>query len=162
MLGAILKSMKNSDVLKKEYICIDVDLSSKEEVLMFICNLAKSMNVILDSKVFYQSVLEREKMSATGLMNGIAIPHGISETVKEASVFYVRLKKPIKWESMDGSDIKHVFLLTIPKDTKDNIHLKMLSQLARSLMDINIVKNLDLASNPSEILNILRKGEEMQ
>ena len=86
------------------------------------------------------------------------------EKVATRNMFYdengkhVRTKKEIEWESIDGKKIKYIFLLAIPNNTKDDVHIKMLSELARSLMDQNVISKLEYVETADELLNLLKKG----
>lgn len=136
------------------------DLGSKDEVFKSLSNHLYDEGKIESAKDYYDALNFRETQSFTGLVNGIAIPHGISSTVKKPAVIYVKVPNPIKWECIDDNDVTDIFMLAIPKDNKDNIHIKMLSELARSLMKEDVVKKLKAAKTPQEVFNAIKEGGE--
>lgn len=136
------------------------DLNSKDEVFRFLSKHLYEEGKIKSKDDYYDALCYRETQSFTGLTNGIAIPHGISDTVINPAVIYVKLKHPIKWECIDDKPVEDVFMLAIPKDNKDNIHIKMLSELARSLMKDEVVAKLKTSKTPKEVLDAIRKGGE--
>ncbi|SJZ96120.1 PTS sugar transporter subunit IIA [Anaerorhabdus furcosa] len=150
--------MKIEEILSMECIGLDLDLQSKQEVFEYLTNLLYKNQIITSETEFLEAVNYRETLSMTGLVEGVAIPHGESECVKLPKVAYARLKKPIDWESLDDQPINQVFLLAIPKDNKDNTHIKMISELARSLMDSKIIHELESATDINKIIELLKKG----
>lgn len=79
-------------------------------------------------------MLDRESLTTTGVGFRIAIPHGKTDAVREASVAFARLAKPIDWEAMDGKPVDTVFQLTVPDNSKGDAHLQLLSALSRRLI----------------------------
>lgn len=150
--------MKIEEVLNENSIHLDKDLTSKKEVFDYLCSSLYQNGMISDKNTFQEKVYDREALSVTGLIDGVAIPHGVSDAVNQPSVAFVRTKKEIEWESIDGKKIKYIFLLAIPNNTKDDVHIKMLSELARSLMDQNVISKLEYVETADELLNLLKKG----
>ena len=150
--------MKIEEVLNEKSIYLDKDLTSKDEVFDYLCSSLYQNGMISDKKIFQNKVYDREALSVTGLIDGVAIPHGVSDVVVKPCVAFVRTKKGIEWESIDGNKIRYIFLLAIPDNTKDDVHIKMLSELARSLMDQSVISKLGYVETADELLNLLKKG----
>ncbi|UBH22761.1 BglG family transcription antiterminator [Macrococcus armenti] len=68
---------------------------------------------------FVKSVAGREYLSSTCIGNGVAIPHGKTQYVKESSISVCRLNKPIYWGE-DWVDI--VFLIALKEEDKHSYH----------------------------------------
>ncbi len=155
-----LKKMTDRDLL-----FFDADWSTKEQVIE---NLVDSLykNGNIDSKeAFFQAVMDREKLSATGMEAGLAIPHGKSTAVKKAAFAVAKLKTPVAdWESIDPTnEVKLVFLLAIPDAEAGSTHLKLLSELSTRLMDPTYLKGLYEANDAESFLAALdhvNKAEE--
>ena len=96
-----------------------------------ITELLHKDNRILSKELFKSDLLEREIEASTSMGFGIAIPHTQSHQVKDSSIVFIKLKKAIKW---NGDDVKLIFGIAVPYENVDNIHLKILSKLARKLM----------------------------
>lgn len=150
--------MKIEEVLNEKSIHLDKDLTSKDEVFDYLCSSLYQNGMISDKKIFQNKVYDREALSVTGLIDGVAIPHGVSDVVVKPCVAFVRTKKGIEWESIDGNKIRYIFLLAIPDNMKDDVHIKMLSELARSLMDQSVISKLGYVETADELLNLLKKG----
>ena len=137
--------MELTEIIKKECVSFDMELHSKDEVFEYLANALFQTNVISSKEKFIKALYYRESLSETGIGDGIAIPHGKDGTVNEASIAFVRLLHPIKWESLDEKPIQFIFLLAIPDSNGQNntMHIQMLSELARSLIRKDVIKKVE-------------------
>lgn len=67
---------------------------------------------------YVDSVLAREKMSATTIGGGIAIPHGGSEWIRQSAIVVATLKKPLTWGT---EKVELVFLLAVKQDGREEM-----------------------------------------
>jgi PTS system fructose-specific IIA component len=146
-------------LINRNLIVLDLDAKCKTEVIKKMIDLAYKEDRIISKEDFLKCVLEREEEISTGVGNSIAIPHGKSETVKEALIVFAKLKNGIDWESMDSEKVDLIFLLGVPERNKENLHLKILAQLSRKLMDEDFVKLLRNAATGDEVYYILSSIE---
>lgn len=150
--------MNANELINKDLIDLNLCAETKEEVIEKLANMMKTEGRILDLDEYMKSVLEREKIGTTGIGEGIAIPHGKSDTVCKTSVAIGRLKEEVEWDSLDGKPVKLVFLLAVNSKDSNNIHLKILSSIASMLMNDDIVKKLYNAKNNEEIIDLINEG----
>ncbi|WP_058486555.1 PTS 2-O-a-mannosyl-D-glycerate transporter subunit IIABC [Defluviitalea phaphyphila] len=152
-----LKSLTNSRL-----ISVDLDVKSKEDLIAQLVEQLYKEGKISSKKEFLKAVLDREKLSPTGLEGGLAIPHGKSKAVKEASFAVAKLKKPIEnWESIDPNNkVELVFLLAIPEEEAGSTHLKVLSTLAENMANPKYREQLLNSSNANELYENLNKKKE--
>ena len=61
----------------------------------------------------------------------------------------------IEWESLDGKPVNIIFLLGVPDKNVSDIHLKILSQLSRKLMNDEFVERLKMADAKDDVLEAL-------
>ncbi|KGP72690.1 PTS sugar transporter subunit IIA [Pontibacillus yanchengensis] len=119
--------------------------TKKEEVIETLVNNLDENNYLASKEVFLQDVLERENTLPTYIGYEIGLPHSQSEGVNYSSVTIGRLEEEIKWTE-EGEEVNTVFLIAVPNNNEDNLHLKILSKLSRLLMHEefrNEVRNLD-------------------
>jgi len=64
-------------------INVGIECKSKEEVIRTFTKQLFEAVKIFSEEEFLQAVLGREKLSATGIEGGLAIPHGKSKAVKK-------------------------------------------------------------------------------
>jgi fructose PTS system EIIA component len=142
-------------LINKNLIAINMEAEDKNEAIKKLIALIEKENKIISEEKFFSCVLDRENEFSTGVGNGIAIPHGKSETVKEAIIAFGKLNKRINWDSIDSELVDLIFLLGVPEKNTENLHLKILAQLSRKLMDEDFVKMLRDANTEQEIYKAL-------
>lgn len=141
--------------INKELIVLELQADSKADAIRKLAMKADSSGKLYSLEQYVDSVMARENEYSTGVGNGIAIPHGKSSGVKEAVIVFGKLKTPLEWESLDGNLVEMIFLLGVPEENVDNLHLKILSQLSRRLMDDNFVQTLKCAVSNEDVLRDL-------
>lgn len=151
--------MKITDLLEEKSIRLNAVASSKQEALNQIINLIYKTGNISNKEEYKKIVLEREKQGTTGIGEGIAIPHGKSNTVKKASLAAMVIPNGVDFESLDNKKVNLMFLIAAP-ETKDNIHLEVLSRLSALLMDEKFREKLRGAKTPEEFINYIDEAEK--
>ena len=69
------------------------------------------------------------------------------------------IKNGVEYESLDGEPVTLLFLIAAP-NTKDNVHLDVLSKLSVMLMDENFTTSLRNAKSVDEFLQIIDAADE--
>lgn len=143
-------------MVDEKLVSFQMDGMTKDDVMQNIAQLMYDAGVVDDYSSYLTGLFEREQEMVTGIGNGIAIPHCRCSSVKRAAFTFVKLDNPIDWGSLDDEPVKYVIMLAAP-DNGDNEHLKMLSLLARYLMDDDFKADLFQAKNLGEIQKAFRK-----
>lgn len=151
--------MRIIDLLDKRSISLTAAPKSKEEALNEAIALMAESGKINDTEGYRRQVFAREEESTTGVGEGIAIPHGKCAAVNRPGLAAMVIKDGVDFESLDGEPVTLLFLIAAP-DTKDNVHLDVLSKLSMMLMDEEFTKNLRNASTAEEFLEIIDKADE--
>ena len=151
--------MRITDLLDKRSISLTAAPKSKEEALNEAIALMAESGKINDTEGYRKQVFAREEESTTGVGEGIAIPHGKCAAVNRPGLAAMVIKDGVDFESLDGEPVTLLFLIAAP-DTKDNVHLDVLSKLSMMLMDEEFTKNLRNASTAEEFLEIIDKADE--
>lgn len=137
-------------------VFINIELDTKATALQFLAESAQKLRLTTDSSAVLTSFDDREKEGSTGMMDGFAIPHAKNATITEASVLIVKTKNPIEWDSLDGKPTEVIIALLIPEQEAGTTHLKLLSKVARLLMNSEFkqqVKQLDSETEIAEYVN---------
>lgn len=151
--------MRITDLLDKRSISLTAAPKSKEEALNEAIALMAESGKINDTEGYSKQVFAREEESTTGVGEGIAIPHGKCAAVNRPGLAAMVIKDGVDFESLDGEPVTLLFLIAAP-DTKDNVHLDVLSKLSMMLMDEEFTKSLRNASTAEEFLEIIDKADE--
>lgn len=136
----------------------ELNASSKEDAIKILIEELDKSNYLSDKEKFYSDVLEREATFPTYIGHEIGLPHSQSTGVIKPCVIIGRFKSDIVWtEEKENANL--VFLIAVPKESQDNLHLKILSKLARLLMHEDFRNNIKTLEE-NELLELLNKSME--
>ncbi|WP_302372819.1 PTS fructose transporter subunit IIABC [Sellimonas intestinalis] len=122
--------MRITELLDLRSISLDAVPASKQEALdMAVALMAKS-GKIRDEEAYRREVYLREEESTTG----------------------------VDFDSLDGEPVHLIFLIAAP-NTKDNVHLDVLSKLSVLLMDEQFSEKLRRAKTAEEFLRIVDEAD---
>ena len=155
------KKMRITDLLDERSISLTGTPKTKSEALDQIVDLMVKSGKINDREAYRAQVYAREEESTTGIGEGIAIPHGKCDAVTKPGLAAMVIKDGVEFDSLDGQPVTLMFLIAAP-NTKDNVHLDVLSKLSVLLMDENFADNLRNAKSVDEFLKIVDKADEEQ
>lgn len=151
--------MNIADMIDEKLVSFGFEAANKDEVLKGVGKMMYDAGKVTDLQKYIDGLYQREEEFATGMGNGVAIPHCKSDCVKDAAFTLVKLKKPVEWGSLDDQPVDYVIMLAAP-DSSDNVHLKMLSQVAANLMDDDFREGLKDATDMGQIIDIFKNRKE--
>ena len=151
--------MRITDLLDKRSISLNAAPADKKETLDLAVELMAKSGKLSDVEKYRAQVYAREEESTTGIGEGIAIPHGKCDAVKAPGLAAMVIKNGVEYESLDGEPVTLLFLIAAP-NTKDNVHLDVLSKLSVMLMDENFTTSLRNAKSVDEFLQIIDAADE--
>ena len=152
-------NMRITDLLDKNSISLNAAPADKKETLDLAVELMAKSGKLSDVEKYREQVYAREEESTTGIGEGIAIPHGKCDAVKAPGLAAMVIKNGVEYESLDGEPVTLLFLIAAP-NTKDNVHLDVLSKLSVMLMDENFTTSLRNAKSVDEFLQIIYAADE--
>lgn len=151
--------MRITDLLDKRSISLDAAPADKKATLDMAVELMAKSGKLSDVEQYRAQVYAREEESTTGIGEGIAIPHGKCDAVKTPGLAAMVIKNGVDYDSLDGEPVTLLFLIAAP-NTKDNVHLDVLSKLSVMLMDENFTTSLRNAESVEEFLQIIDAADE--
>lgn len=150
--------MKITELLKRDTVIMNLTASNKEAVIDELVEKLNGANRLNSKTEFKEAILKRESQSATGIGEGIAIPHAKTKAVKQPSICFGRSVSGINYESLDGQSA-HLFFMIAASEGANNAHLETLSRLSTLLMDEGFRKQLLEAKDESELLRLFDEKE---
>lgn len=139
-------------------VASELKATSKEDAIKILIEELEKNNYLNDKEKFYSDVLERESTFPTYIGDEIGLPHSQSVGVIKPGVVIGRFKNNIVWtEEKEYANL--VFLIAVPKESQDNLHLKILSKLARLLMHEDFRDNIKNFEE-DKLLELLNKSME--
>ena len=142
---------------------IDVDLKSTDAAgaIRDLAALMEAEGRVTDRSAFVDVVLAREKETGgTGMESGIAIPHGKSSAVTRASVAFGRSAVGVDFGAEDGTAADLIFLIAAPEG-QDDLHVTLLSRLARKLIHQDFRTALREADSPEAVFATVKREVQL-
>jgi len=147
--------MKIIDFLNKRAVSADLKATDKEGIIRELVELlVKGGSIKGKKEEIIKILLAREALGSTGIGQGVGIPHGKSNSIKNLVAAFGLAKKGADFESLDGEPTYIFFLLLAPEDSAGP-HLKALARISRLLKDRYIRELLMKASSDKDIIKII-------
>ncbi|MBU3911149.1 MAG: PTS sugar transporter subunit IIA [Candidatus Omnitrophica bacterium] len=153
--------MKIFDFLNEKAVSADLKSETKKGIMQELTDLLVKAGE-LKPKMRDASVkilLNREALGSTGIGQGVAIPHGKCEHVKELVGAFGVSKKGINFDSLDGEPAYLFFLLMAPIESSGP-HLKALARISKLLKDKYFRDSLKNAENEKTLLKIMKEEDQ--
>ena len=151
--------MRITELLTKKTIILDLESSSKDQVINELSEKLYSAGHLQDLQAFKKAIHARENESTTGIGEGIAIPHAKTAAVKSPAIVFGRSEVGIDYQSLDGKPA-HLFFMIAATEGANQTHLEALSRLSSFLMDTEFRKGLLKARSEEEVLQAFDQKEE--
>ena len=149
--------MHVTDILTADAVKVIGACSSKKRLFHDLGQLAETCFGIKATTVI-DALIDREGLGPTGVGHGVALPHArIAEMEKVCGVF-LKLEKPLNFDSVDRQPVDLVFCLFAPASAGVD-HLKALALVSRTMRDADIRAKLRANGDPGTLYTILTSSE---
>ncbi len=146
--------MNPKRVLSKELVILNLAATTKEALIEELVDVLAQSGRVKDKKAALKAAMERERKMSTGLQNGIAIPHGKTDTV-ESLVASIGIKREgLDFDSLDGQPCQ-IFLMTLSPASRTGPHIQFLADISRTLHDPAIRQQVLDAKTEEEVVELL-------
>ena len=135
-------------------------LTSKKRLFQELGELA-SQAYALSAATAIDGLQERESLGPTGVGHGIALPHARLEDLSQIRGIFLRLERPLDYDSVDRQPVDLVFALFAPKDSGVD-HLKALALVSRTMRDPGICAKLRANTDTGKLHAILTEARASQ
>lgn len=133
-------------------------VENRDAALALISERAVEAGIAEDSAALYAAFLKREAEGTTGMVEGFAIPHAKSDTVKTAQVMVLKSSEGIaSWETMDESPVTCAIALLVPESEAGTSHLQILSKVATALTDEAFRAAVKSTDDPAAIAKLINE-----
>lgn len=146
--------MSITNVINNNLVKLELQSKDKNSVIRELAEVLDKEGKLLDKGKYVEAVLEREEIFSTSIGMGVAIPHGKSSGVKEATLAFGRSKEGIDFKAADGSLAHLFFIIAVPENSNED-HLRILGQISRKLMHAEIREELLNAKSSEEVIKVL-------
>ena len=153
-------TMQLEQILKPDAVKVLSSCSSKKRLFHDLGGMAEANFGLTASRVV-EALLERETLGPTGVGGGVALPHARLEGLEAVQGLFLRLEKPLDFDSVDRQPVDLVFALLAPEDAGVE-HLKALAAVSRTMRDAGICAKLRANSDQATLHTILTEGSVTQ
>jgi PTS system nitrogen regulatory IIA component len=142
-----------SDLIAPEAILPRLLATSRRQALQLMAEaLSKASGI--DARAAFDAVLMRERLSGTGMGEGVAIPHASVAGVTQPVGAFARLEPAQDFDALDKRPCDLVFMLISPLDRGAD-HLKALARVSRFLKRGDMREKLRTARGGDELYALL-------
>lgn len=145
------------DLIHPGLITTELTATHRRAAIDELASLLETDGRVTDRTAYVDAVWAREEETGgTGMESGIAIPHAKSSAVARAGVAFGRSRDGVEFGAEDGSTADLVFLIAAPEGA-DDLHVRVLSRLARRLIHDSFRTALRGARDPDEVFEIIER-----
>lgn len=149
-----------SDLLKPDAVKVINSCTSKKRMFHDLGSLAEGC-YDLNSADVVDALVEREGLGPTGVGHGIALPHARMADVDSVLGLFLRLEKPLNFESVDRQPVDLVFCLLAPEGAGVE-HLKALALVSRTMRSDEVCTKLRANNDPATLFALLTEAAASQ
>lgn len=151
--------MRICEYVSENNVILGLRSKYKKSVLKEFVSELKERKLIPKEKKILDELLKRESLGSTGLEKGVAIPHALTDEVKEPLVTLALVKEGVEFEAVDKLPTYVLFLILGDKNNP-GIQLKILAHICRLVKETDFLERVKKVNNPSKVCKILKEEEE--
>jgi len=153
--------VKITDFLNEKAITLDLAATNKEGVVRELvrCLVKASQIKPSEEEKLVPILLAREALGSTGIGQGVGIPHGKSNCVRQLVGAFGLSRRGVNFDSLDGDPVHIFFLLVAPEDSAGP-HLKALARISRLLKDRFFRESLKEAKDEKQVLRVIQQEDQ--
>lgn len=148
--------MELSTILKPDAVRVVSHLSSKKRLFQDLGELSAAVYGLKEAEVV-DALQERESLGPTGVGQGVALPHARLKGLDQVAGLFLRLEKPLDFDSIDRQPVDLVFALFAPEEAGVD-HLKALALVSRTLRDQGVCQKLRANTDPAILHAVLTEA----
>ena len=152
--------MQLSNLLKPAAVKVFGHVTSKKRLFQDLADIAHTVYG-LNTTETVDVLQERESLGPTGVGHGVALPHARIDGLEHVVGVFMRLDKPMDFDSVDRQPVDLVFALFAPKDSGVE-HLKALALVSRTMREAATCAKLRANSDTAALHAVLTEARPSQ
>ncbi|MDA0386396.1 PTS 2-O-a-mannosyl-D-glycerate transporter subunit IIABC [Vibrio parahaemolyticus] len=155
--------MKLTSLTNPSLINLQTTFESRDAAIRALAEQLDQQGKLNSKEDYLQAVFAREEQGPTALGEGLAVPHGKTDAVKEAAFAVATLKQDLKWQGLDeDEDVNLIFLIAIPNAEAGSTHMHLLTELTTTLVDDDVREAVLNATTVEQIFSLLDGQSESE
>ncbi|MGI9264144.1 MAG: PTS sugar transporter subunit IIA [Gammaproteobacteria bacterium] len=139
-------------------VLCNVEARSKKHSLDIVSELLAGCDPELSHDTIFDCMIKRERLGCTAIGSGVAIPHGCAEGIDKVCGAFVRLRKPVDYDTPDNAPVDLIFGLLVP-NTDPHSHGPELEQIAAAFQDKELRRALRAVTSSHDLYDELVRFE---
>jgi len=152
--------MELSEILSPTTVKVAGKVTSKKRLFQDLGDIAAA-SFSQNPDEIVDALLERENLGPTGVGHGVALPHARIAGLSTVVGAFLKLEKPLDFDSVDRQPVDLVFALFAPADAGVE-HLKALALVSRTMRNDGVCAKLRANDDPATLHAILTEGPASQ
>lgn len=155
--------MNLTSLTNPSLITLQTTFTSRNEAIETLAEQLYQQGKLHSKDEYLHAVYAREEQGPTALGEGLAVPHGKTDAVKEAAFAVATLEEDLKWQGLDEEEeVNLIFLIAIPNAEAGSTHMQLLTELTTTLVDDEVREAVLNATNVEQIMALLSNDEESE
>jgi len=147
-----------ASLLSRNRVRCQIQARSKKRAMELVAELlAADVRNLARSDIF-EALNSRERLGSTGLGQGMALPHGRINALREPLGACITLDQPIDFDAPDRQRVDVLFALLVPGECSRQ-HLQILAALAEMFNDPTVRDELRAQTDPERLIEVLQRWE---
>jgi 2-O-A-mannosyl-D-glycerate-specific PTS system IIC component len=155
--------MKLTALTSPALITLQTSFVSRDAAIRELAEQLDQQGKLHNKEQFLDAVFAREAEGPTALGEGLAVPHGKSDAVKEAAFAVATLREDLMWQGLEEEEaVNLIFLLAIPNAEAGSTHMQLLTKLTTTLVDDEIRHAVLKATEVEELMALLDGSDKVE
>lgn len=142
-------------VIHPDLLVVGSKSKTKTEVINELGQCLEKSGYVSDAQKFITDVYLREEEGVTGIGQGVAIPHGKSQAVKDTTIAMAILEEPIEWETLDDEPVEVVIMFAVKDSDANTTHVLLLQQVAILLANDYFIQQIKQVDSATELYQLV-------
>jgi PTS system nitrogen regulatory IIA component len=139
--------------LNTRNIFLDLQADNKASLIEEMIDRLIQGGFVSDREGALKAILERETKMSTGMNNGVAIPHGKTDSVDRLVVAVGVKRSGIDFDSTDKKP-SQIFIMTISPASRSGPHIQFLAEVSKILRDEESRHRLLEAQSEEDVIRV--------
>lgn len=146
------------DILSVDCVKAPLDATEKKDAIEELVDTLAAAGKVRDPEALKEAVWSREQTRTTGIGQGLAIPHGKSDSVSKLVMAIGKPASPIEFQSIDKQPVQLIVLLASPPDRTSD-HIQALARISRLMTMRDFRERVYAAQDAEELYSLLESQE---
>lgn len=146
------------DILTVDCVKAPLDATEKKDAIEELVDTLAAAGKVTNAEALKDAVWSREQTRTTGIGQGLAIPHGKSNSVDKLVMAIGKPAEPIEFESIDKQPVRLIVLLASPPDRTSD-HIQALARISRLMTMRDFRESVYAAQDAAELYALLESQE---